>query len=83
MRDELLATICDELSTRLATLMLTVDVLTSGERADKAALVRLIERQVRRLGSINASPPAGQPGRRPPHPGRLTAWLPAPPPSPG
>jgi hypothetical protein len=56
VRDELLSWIFDEVNTRLATLMLTVEVLTDGEtNGDKAALVRLIERQVRRLGSINPS----------------------------
>jgi hypothetical protein len=49
--------------------MLTVEVLTDGEgNGDKAALVRLIERQVRRLGSLHASLPAGNQadGRRTP-----------------
>jgi signal transduction histidine kinase len=56
VRDDLLASIFDELSTRLATLMLTVEVLADGNcNGDKAALVRLIERQVRRMGSLNAS----------------------------
>jgi signal transduction histidine kinase len=55
VRDELLSSILDELATRLATLMLTVEVLTDGEAdGDKAALVRLIERQVRRMGSMDA-----------------------------
>jgi hypothetical protein len=56
VRDELLSWIFDEVNTRLATLMLTLEVLTDGEtNGDKAALVRLIERQVRRLGGINPS----------------------------
>jgi hypothetical protein len=56
VRDELLSWVFQELNSRLATLMLTVEVLTNGESdGDKAALVRLIERQVRRLGRLNAT----------------------------
>jgi len=56
VRDEFLTWLSEELSTRLSTLMLSVEALTQSEGGrDDVAMVRLIERQVRRLARLNAT----------------------------